>query len=63
MKPITDEKMRDVKAGIALEIAKILPKADRIAAVKGTLRVDDDEARELISRGRRITREKAKERA
>lgn len=63
MKPVTDAKMRDVKAAIANNVASMLPKAERIASVKGLLRCDDEEARELIARGRRIAREKAKETA
>ncbi|MBR1193221.1 hypothetical protein [Bradyrhizobium sp. AUGA SZCCT0160] len=61
MKPVTDNRMRDVKAGIVNEVAKMLPKSERVASVKGLLRCDEDEARALISRGRRL--EKAKERA
>lgn len=59
MKQVTDNKMRDVKAGLAANIASQLPKSDRVASVKGLLRCDDDEARALISRGRRLQREKA----
>jgi hypothetical protein len=63
MKKVSDNKMRDVKAGIANEVARMLPKAERVASVKGLLQCDEDEARELIARGRRIAREKAKESA
>ena len=63
MKPVTDTKMRDVKAAIAINIARMLPKSDRVASVKGLLRCDEDEARELIARGRRLARLKSKERA
>lgn len=63
MKPVTDTKMRDVKAAIANNVARMLPKADRVASVKGLLQCDEHEARELIARGARIAREKAKERA
>jgi hypothetical protein len=59
MIPVDENRMRDVKAGIALEIAKMLPKKERIAAVKGTLRCDEEEARFLIARGRRIAKLKA----
>lgn len=62
MKQVTDAKMRDVKAALANEVARLVPKSDRVASVKGLLRCDEDEARALISRGRRIAREKAKER-
>ncbi len=61
MKPVTDTKMRDVKAAIANNVASMLPKAERVASVKGLLQCDEDEARALISRGRRIAREKAKQ--
>lgn len=61
MKQVPDAKMRDVKAALANEVAKLVPKSDRIASVKGLLRCDEDEARYLISRGRRIAREKAKQ--
>lgn len=61
MKPVTDTKMRDVKAGIANEVAMMLPKSERVASVKGLLQCDEDEARELIARGRRLAREKASE--
>jgi hypothetical protein len=53
---VDENRMRDVKAGIALEIAKMLPKKERVAAVKGTLRCDEEEARFLIARGRRIAK-------
>lgn len=62
MKQVTDSRMRDVKAAIANNVAAMLPKAERVASVKGRLQCDEDEARELIARGRRIAREKAKER-
>jgi len=65
MKPVTDNEMRNVKARIAFGITQTpgLLKCERIAAVKGLIRCDEDEARALISRGRRLAREKAKERA
>jgi hypothetical protein len=53
---------RDTKAVIANNVASMLPKSDRVASVKGLLQCDEDEARELIARGRRMAREKAKER-
>lgn len=59
MKPITNNEMRDVKAMIANNVAKMLPKDERVASVKGLLQCDEDEARELIARGARIAREKA----
>jgi hypothetical protein len=61
MKQVADNRMRDVKAGIANEVARMLPKSERVASVKGLLQCDEDEARALISRGRRIAREKARE--
>jgi hypothetical protein len=62
MKHITDTKKRDDKAALANNVASMLPKSDRVASVKGLLQCDEDEARELIARGRRMAREKAKER-
>lgn len=58
MKPVDEASLRDIKASIALGIAEILPPEERVAAVVGTLRVDETEARLLISRGRRIARDK-----
>lgn len=47
---------RDIKACIAAGIAGLCDPGDRVAAVVGTLRVDEIEARLLISRGRRLVR-------
>ena len=59
MKQVTETSMRDVKAFIAVGIADMCDTpAERVEAVCGTLRVDDVEARLLISRGRRLRREK-----
>lgn len=58
MKHVDEASLRDIKASIALGIAEILPPDERVAAVVGTLHVDETEARLLISRGRRIAREK-----
>lgn len=58
MKQVGESSMRDVKAGIAVEIADLLKPHERVEAVCGTLRVDEIEARLLISRGRRLRREK-----
>lgn len=49
---------RDVKAEIAAGIAEILPPNERVESVVAMLGVDEIEARMLISRGRRIKREK-----
>ena len=54
--------MEDLKAAIAAEIADKFPMKYRVGYVAGTLQIDPAEARELIARGRRIAREKAKER-
>jgi hypothetical protein len=53
--------MHDLKAAIAAEIATKFPMKYRVGYVAGTLQIDPDEARELIARGQRIAREKAKE--
>lgn len=58
MKLVDEARMRDVKASIALGIADILEPHERVEAVCATLRVDEIEARLLISRGRRLRREK-----
>lgn len=58
MKLVDEARMRDVKASIALGIADCLDPVDRVEAVCSILRVDEIEARLLISRGRRIRREK-----
>lgn len=50
---------RDAIAIIAAGIADICEPSERVEAVVGTLRVDEIEARLLISRGRRLRREKA----
>lgn len=55
---VNEARMEDVKAGIAHEVAKALPKSERVASVKGLLQCDEDEARRLIARGRRIARER-----
>jgi hypothetical protein len=47
---------RDIMATIAAGIADIVPHNERVEAVQGTLRVDEIEARLLISRGRRLAR-------
>lgn len=56
-----DASMHDLKAAIAAEIATKFPMKYRVGYVAGTLQIDPDEARELIARGQRIAREKAKE--
>lgn len=66
IKPATESNMRDIKAGIALRIAdavsigrSLRAQSERLEAVKGVLRVeDDDEARSLIARGRRLARKR-----
>lgn len=54
--------MNDLKASIAAEIASVNKRGERTHVVARTLQIDEEEARELISRGRRIAREKSKER-
>lgn len=58
MKQVDEARMRDVKASIAVGAADLVPKAMRAEAVAGLLRCDEDEARELIARGRRLARQK-----
>jgi hypothetical protein len=50
---------RDIMAVIAAGIADLVPHNERVEAVQGTLRVDEIEARLLISRGRRLARERS----
>lgn len=58
MKP-PESAMRAIKAALAVVAADAVPRDERLAAVKGFLRVeDDDEARELIARGRRLARKR-----
>ncbi len=54
-----DPDKRDIMATIAASIADLLPHNERVEAVQGTLRVDEIEARLLISRGRRLARERS----
>jgi hypothetical protein len=58
IKQVDEARMRDVKACIAVGIADLCEPGERVDAVSGTLRVDEIEARLLISRGRRLRREK-----
>ena len=51
---------RDVAAEIAAGISEILDASERVSSVMAILRVDEIEARLLISSGRRIKREKGK---
>lgn len=51
-----DSDNRDIKAGIAASVAAMLPHEERVEAVQGLLRVDEIEARLLISHGRRLAR-------
>ncbi len=61
MKRSTDTDVKAIIAIIAFNAASVLDKKDRVASVKGLLQCDEEEARALISRGRRIAREKAKD--
>lgn len=58
-----DPDKRDVMATIAAGIADLVPHNERVEAVQGTLRVDEIEARLLISRGRRLARKSGRVRA
>jgi hypothetical protein len=62
MKPMHTA-MNDLKASIAAEIASVNKRGERAHVVAKTLQIDEDEARSLISRGQRIARERAKDRA
>lgn len=59
MTMVSEARMADVKAGIAAEIARIMRPKEKVEAVAKVLQVDEDEARRLIARGRRIARERA----
>jgi hypothetical protein len=56
MKQVSESSLVDVKAMIAVGAADLCPRTERIAAVAGLLRCDEDEARRLIARGRRLAR-------
>jgi hypothetical protein len=56
---VSENHLRDVKASIACEIAKIMPKGERIDAVCKMLRIEEEEARSLIMRGRRLDRDRS----
>jgi hypothetical protein len=56
MTPEKQDDHRDIKAGIAASVAAMLPHEERVEAVQGLLRVDEIEARLLISHGRRLAR-------
>jgi hypothetical protein len=59
IKPATESDMRDIKAALAVFAADLFGPEDRVAAVKEFLRIeDDDEARSLIARGRRLARKR-----
>lgn len=58
MKQVDESRMRDVKAGIAVNAADLLPKAERSKFIAEFLRCEEDEARALIARGRRLARQK-----
>lgn len=50
--------MRDVKAALASNIAGLLPERERVASIASFMKIEEDEARKLIARGRRIARER-----
>ncbi|MDB5550822.1 MAG: hypothetical protein JWL86_806 [Rhizobium sp.] len=54
-----DSSMRDIKAVMAVHAAELCAKTERTAVVCGLLRCDADEARALLSRGRRVIRREA----
>ena len=55
-----DTAMSDLKAAIAAEIAQAYKPHERVAYTASTLQIEEDEARQLIARGRRIARERVK---
>lgn len=58
MKPDINIAMHDLKASIAAEIASVNPRKERVSVVASTLQIENDEARTLISRGRRLARQR-----
>jgi hypothetical protein len=57
--PTTKSNMRDIRASLAVIAADLAGPENRLAAVKGLCRTeDDDEARSLIARGRRLARKR-----
>lgn len=58
MKQVDEARMHDIKAAMAAEIASLCDRGEKVASVAGTLRVDGDEARRLMARGRRLARQK-----
>lgn len=58
MKQVAESCLRNIKASIAVGAADLCPKAERLDVVKALLRCDENEARALISHGRRLARQK-----
>jgi hypothetical protein len=58
MKAVTENDLRNVKASIAVGAADLCPRRERVASVAALLRCDEDEAKALIARGRRLARAK-----
>lgn len=58
MTMISEARMDDLKASIAAEIASVNKRRERVETVAKTLQIEEDEARRLIARGRRIARER-----
>lgn len=50
--------MEDLKASIAAQLASVYKRRERISAVAETLQIDEDEARALVARGRRLARQR-----
>lgn len=58
MKQVSEAKMDNVKAALAWKVADLLPREERVASICSFMKVNEDEARRLIARGRRIARER-----
>lgn len=63
MRPVNEQDMEDLKMMLAVQAAKSGKKGHRIEAVCSFLQCEKKEARSLISRGSRLARDLAKERA
>lgn len=56
---VSENHLRDIKAGLAHEIAKVAPKGERLDCVSKMLRIEVSEARSLIMRGSRLAKDRA----
>jgi hypothetical protein len=58
VKMVSEAKMENVKAALAWNVAALLDKQERVSSIASFMNVDQDEAKRLIQRGRRIARER-----